>query len=81
MIDPFEDDARPLKILPTPSYSDSEEEIINAFEESIKEESILPILKQELRLKIQTRRLGEGQEELHPEKPEPRVYEVCVFTY
>ena len=81
MIDPSDEEVRLLEISPTPSYSDSDEEIVNAYKESIKEESILPILKQELRLKIQTRRLCEGKEELHPEKPEPKVYEVCVFTY
>ena len=81
MINPFDEEVRSLEISPTPSYSDSEEEINNAYEESIKENSILPILKQELRLKIQTRRLIEGQEELHTEKTEPnKVYEVCVFS-
>ena len=81
MINPFDEEVRSLEISPTPSYSDSEEDINNAYEESIKEKSILPILKQELRLKIQTRRLSEGQEELHTEKTEPnKVYEVCVFS-
>ena len=77
MINPFDEVIRSLEISPTPSYSDSEEEINNAYEESIKEKSILPILKQELRFKIQTRRLSEGQEELHTEKTEPnKVYEL-----
>jgi hypothetical protein len=81
MINPFDEEVRSLEISPTPSYSDTEEEINNAYEESIKEKSILPILKQELRLKIQTRRLSEGQEELYTEKTEPnKVYEVCVFS-
>lgn len=81
MLDPSDEEDRPLEISPTPSYSDSEEEINNAYQESIKEESILPILKQEIRLKIQTRRLSQGQEELHTEKTEPnKVYEVCVLS-
>lgn len=58
------------------STSDSEDEINKAYEESVKGESILPILKQELRFKIQSRRLSEGQGELKPEKSEPKVYEL-----
>jgi hypothetical protein len=37
MINPFDEEVRSLEISPTPSYSDSEEEINNAYEESIKE--------------------------------------------
>ncbi|CAC5363027.1 unnamed protein product [Mytilus coruscus] len=56
--------------------SDSDEDISKAYEKSVKEDSLLPILKQELRLKIQTRRLSEGQGELLPERKEPKYYEL-----
>ncbi|XP_076073479.1 uncharacterized protein LOC143045067 [Mytilus galloprovincialis] len=56
--------------------SDSDEDISKAYEKSVKEDSLLPILKQELRLKIQTRRLSEGQGELLPETKEPKSYEL-----
>lgn len=56
--------------------SDSDEDISKAYEKSVKEDSLLPILKQELRLKIQTRRLSEGQGELLPETKEPKFYEL-----
>ncbi|XP_052069068.1 reticulocyte-binding protein homolog 2a-like [Mytilus californianus] len=56
--------------------SDSDEDLSKAYDQSVKEDSLLPILKQELRLKIQTRRLSEGQGELLPEREEPKVYEL-----
>lgn len=59
-----------------PTSSDSDEDISKAYDQSVKEDSLLPILKQELRLKIQTRRLSEGQGELLPEIEEPKVYEL-----
>ncbi|XP_063447468.1 uncharacterized protein LOC134727010 [Mytilus trossulus] len=59
-----------------PTGSDSDEELNKAYDQCVKEDSLLPILKQELRLKIQTRRLSEGQGELLPERAEPKVYEL-----
>lgn len=61
-----------------PTGSDSDEELNKAYDQCVKEDSLLPILKQELRLKIQTRRLSEGQGELLPERAEPKVYEVSI---
>lgn len=61
--------------------SSSNDEVSKAYDKSVQEESLLPILKQELRLKIQTRRLSEGQGEIVPEEKSAIVYEVMKLYY
>ncbi|XP_060583174.1 uncharacterized protein LOC132739477 [Ruditapes philippinarum] len=53
-----------------------ETEVGKAFEESVSEGSLMPLLKQELQCKIQVRRLSMGQSELVLEPEEPKVYKL-----
>lgn len=54
-----------------------DEGLTNAFIESNRRQSFLPLLKEELRMKIQVKRLSEGKDELQIKVEEPPVYEVC----
>lgn len=54
-----------------------DEDLLKAVQEVSESGSMLPLLKQELRLKIQTRRLSEGQKELVVDFTDEKRSEVC----
>jgi len=71
-----------VEISETPSsnlqFLDLDSEITEAFLECTRNDSVLPLLKQEIRYQIQVRRLSQGQEELNVSDSEPQAYNVSM---
>jgi len=58
----------------------TDEKLTQAIEECIRDDSCLPIIKQELQYTIQYKRLGKGLEEIHLQPEEPPIYLVCIYN-
>ncbi|XP_061196128.1 probable DNA double-strand break repair Rad50 ATPase [Saccostrea echinata] len=56
-----------------------EEDLTRAVQESEKQQSILPLVKQELNYKIRFKRLSEGKEEFVHEEPKQHHYELTEY--
>lgn len=55
---------------------DGNDQLLRAFEESFQSQSFLPLLKEELKCKIQCRRLSKGEGEMKVQFEEQKVYQV-----
>jgi hypothetical protein len=56
--------------------SENDDELLNAYHESCKRRSCLPLLKEELKCKIQCRRLSRGEGEMKVEFEKQKEYKV-----
>lgn len=54
----------------------NDQQLIRAFQESFQSKSFLPLLKEELKCKIQCRRLSNGEGEMKVQFEEQKVYQV-----
>lgn len=57
---------------------EADDDLSRAVLESQKQQSLLPLVKQELKYKIRYKRLSEGKEEFVPDEPKPTSYEVSI---
>lgn len=64
----------------TTSKEDLVEDVDYAFEASVRESSVLPILKQELKYKIQVDRMKRGEPEVVLQPEQPKEYKVNLIT-
>lgn len=55
---------------------DGNDQLLRAFQESFQSQSFLPLLKEELKCKIQCRRLSKGEGEMKVQFEEQKVYQV-----
>lgn len=55
---------------------DGNDQLLRAFKESFQSQSFLPLLKEELKCKIQCRRLSKGEGEMKVQFEEQKVYQV-----
>lgn len=58
---------------------DGNDQLLRAFEESFQSQSFLPLLKEELKCKIQCRRLSKGEGEMKVQFEEQKVYQVKLI--
>jgi hypothetical protein len=58
---------------------EADDDLSRAVQESEKQQSLLPLVKQELKYKIRYKRLSEGKEEFVPDEPKPERYEVSII--
>lgn len=59
---------------------DGNDQLLRAFEESFQSQSFLPLLKEELKCKIQCRRLSKGEGEMKVQFEEQKVYQVKLVN-
>lgn len=59
---------------------DGNDQLLRAFQESFQSQSFLPLLKEELKCKIQCRRLSKGEGEMKVQFEEQKVYQVKLIT-
>lgn len=57
----------------------NDQQLIRAFQESFQSKSFLPLLKEELKCKIQCRRLSNGEGEMKVQFEEQKVYQVKLL--
>lgn len=60
---------------------DGNDQLLRAFEESFQSQSFLPLLKEELKCKIQCRRLSKGEGEMKVQFEEQKVYKVKLVIW
>lgn len=58
---------------------DGNDQLLRAFQESFQSQSFLPLLKEELKCKIQCRRLSKGEGEMKVQFEEQKVYQVKLI--
>ncbi|XP_056017286.1 uncharacterized protein LOC125668891 [Ostrea edulis] len=58
---------------------EADDDLSRAVLESQKQQSLLPLVKQELKYKIRYKRLSEGKEEFVPDEPKPTSYELTEY--
>lgn len=59
---------------------DGNDQLLRAFQESFQSQSFLPLLKEELKCKIQCRRLSKGEGEMKVQFEEQKVYQVKLVN-
>lgn len=60
---------------------DGNDQLLRAFQESFQSQSFLPLLKEELKCKIQCRRLSKGEGEMKVQFEEQKVYKVKLVIW
>lgn len=59
----------------------NDEELLKALKRSFSSRSFLPLLKEELKCKIQCRRLSEGEDEMKVQFQEKKEYQVYFYSF